>query len=220
MGPNAVRSGDGAAWRRARGIPAAAPIVLYLGRKERYKGYIQLLDSAELVWRRHPETRYVFIGIAGFYSTFFDDFVRYTDDRIIHIEGASGTEKSAALDASDVFAMPSRHETFGLGYLEAWLHGKPVIGCDIPPMREVIGEHGLLVPQRAEELADAIVGLVEDPALRSAMGEGGRAKVLERWDWDRVMDRIEIAYDRALAGARQEAGEAATAFRDEAAALA
>ena len=220
MGPNATRSGDGRAWRRSRGIPDDAPVVLYLGRKERYKGYIQLLDSAELVWARHPETRYVFIGIAGFYSTFFDDFVRYTDDRIVQIEGASGEEKSAALDACDVFAMPSRHETFGLGYLEAWLHHKPVIGCDIPPMREVIGEHGLLVPQRPADLAAAITRLVEDPALRRRMGDGGHAQVLERWDWDRVMDRVETAYERALASAPDEVTVASSAFADEAAALA
>ncbi len=220
MGPNAVRSGDGHAWRRARGIPQDAPIVLYLGRKERYKGYIQLLDSAELVWAKHPETRFVFIGIAGFYSTFIDDFVRYTDDRIVHIEGASGQEKSAALDACDLFAMPSQHETFGLGYLEAWLHRKPVIGCDIPPMREVIGAHGLLVPQRPIALADAILRLIEDEPLRTAMGEGGQAKVLERWDWDRVMDRVETAYERALEGAPVEALTPAPALDKEAAALA
>ena len=221
MGPNAVRSGDGRAWRRARAIPQDAPIVLYIGRKERYKGYIQLLDSAELVWAKHPETRYVFIGIAGFYSTFIDDFVRYTDDRIVHIEGASGEEKSAALDACDLFAMPSQHETFGLGYLEAWLHRKPVIGCDIPPMREVIGEHGLLVPQRPIELANAIVRLIEDEPLRSAMGAGGQAKVLERWDWDRVMDRVETAYERALADAPEETTVTAElASGEEAAALA
>ncbi|MBA3375756.1 MAG: glycosyltransferase family 4 protein, partial [Actinobacteria bacterium] len=220
MGPNATRSGDGHAWRSSRGIPEDAPIVLYLGRKERYKGYIQLLDSAEHVWARHPEARYVFIGIAGFYSTFIDDFVRYTDDRIVHIEGASGEEKSAALDACDILAMPSRHETFGLGYLEAWLHRKPVIGCDIPPMREVIGEHGLLVPQRPADLAGAIVRLIEDPELRRAMGDGGYAKVRERWDWTHVIDRVEATYELAVADAPDEVTEVRSAFADEAAALA
>jgi glycosyltransferase involved in cell wall biosynthesis len=196
MGPNAVRSHEGAAFRSVWGIPADAPIVLYIGRKERYKGYIQLLDAAELVWREHPETRFVFIGIQGFYSTFFDDFARYADERIIDIENAPGATKSAALDACDVFAMPSLHETFGLGYIEAWLHERPVIGGDIPPLREVIadGVDGLLVRQRPTQVATALLRLLGDPALRAAMGRAGRVKVEERWDWDRVIDRVQAAH--------------------------
>jgi len=200
MGPNVVGSTDGASFRAAHRIPADAPLVLYVGRKERYKGYIQLLDAAEPVWRLHPDTRFVFIGIDGFYSTFFDDFARYRDDRILDIECASQATKAAALDACDIFAMPSRHETFGLGYIEAWMHGRPVIGGDIPPLREVIdhGTDGLLVRQRADEVADAIVRLLDDAPLRAAMGRAGRAKVAERWDWDRVMDKVESAHQLAL----------------------
>lgn len=199
MGPNATRTGGGADFRAARGIPAGAPLVLYIGRKERYKGYIQLLDAAEPVWATHPETRFVFIGIDGFYSTFFDDFARYRDERIIDIECATQSMKAAALDACDLFAMPSRHETFGLGYLEAWLHERPVIGGDIPPLREVIDHEvdGLLVKQRADDVARAIVRLLDDPRLRSTMGASGRAKVAARWDWDIVIDRLEGAYARA-----------------------
>jgi glycosyltransferase involved in cell wall biosynthesis len=210
MGPNAVRSHEGPAFRLAHGIPVQAPLVLYIGRKERYKGYIHLLDAAELVWRRHPETRFVFIGIPGFYSSFFDEFARYADERIVDIERASGNEKSAALDACDVFAMPSLHETFGLGYLEAWLHERPVVGGDIPPLREVIahGVDGLCVRQRAEEVAQAILRLLDDSTLRVGMGRAGAAKLGEKWDWDRVMDRVEDAYQRALAHANADIGEA------------
>jgi glycosyltransferase involved in cell wall biosynthesis len=201
MGPNVVRSHDGAAFRKAHHIPAGAPLVLYIGRKERYKGYIQLLDAAEPVWRHHPDTRFVFIGIDGFYSTFFDDFARYRDERIIDIECATGATKAAALDACDVFAMPSKHETFGLGYIEAWVHERPVIGGDIAPLREVIehGVDGLLVRQRAGEVAAAITRLLDDDAVRASMGRAGRLKVAERWDWDRVVDRVESAYQVALA---------------------
>ncbi len=213
MGPNASRSADGVAFRAAHRIPREAPLVLYIGRKERYKGYIQILDATEHVWRSHPETRFAFICIPGFYSTFFDDFARYPDERIVHTENASAAAKSAALDACDVFAMPSIHETFGLGYVEAWLHGKPVIGGDIPPLREVIadGEDGLLVRQRADEVARAILQLIDDRARAAAMGRAGREKVARRWDWDAVIDRLERAYEVALAGT------AATTVVDEAA---
>jgi glycosyltransferase involved in cell wall biosynthesis len=210
MGPNAVRSRDGLAFRSAHGIPERAPLVLYIGRKERYKGYIHLLDAAELVWRRHPDTRFVFIGIPGFYSSFFDEFARYSDERIVDIERASGVEKSAALDACDVFAMPSLHETLGLGYLEAWLHERPVVGGEVPPLREVIddGVDGLCVRQRADAVAGAILRLLDDPGLRVAMGRAGAAKVRQRWDWERVIDRVEEAYARAVAHTHSDIGKA------------
>ena len=200
MGPNATAGGDAAGFRARHGIPAQAPIVLYIGRKERYKGYIQLLDATEIVWRTHPDARFVFIGLPGFYSTFFDDFQRYADDRVIQLENASASDKDAALEACSLFAMPSRHETFGLGYLEAWLHGKPVIGGDIPPLRDVIedGADGIVVRQRVDAVAQAILRLLDDPATASAMGQRGRAKVEARWSWDAVMDRVEAAHAIAL----------------------
>jgi len=202
MGPNASRSSDGARFRARHGIPANAPIVLYVGRRERYKGFIHLLDSAELVWRRFPDARFVFIGVPGFYGAVIDEFARYPDDRIIEIERASSEEKSAALDACSVYAMPSLHETFGIGYLEAWLHERPVIGGDIPPLREVIdhGRDGFVVRQNIDEIAAVITTLLGDPALAERMGRAGAAKLAERWDWERVMDRVEDAYDRAHSG--------------------
>ncbi|HET9011700.1 MAG TPA: glycosyltransferase family 4 protein [Gemmatimonadaceae bacterium] len=199
MGPNASRSRDGAGFRARHGIPADAPIVLFIGRRERYKGFIHVLDSADLVWRTHPDTRFVFIGVPGFYGAMVDEFARYTDERIVAIEKASGAEKSAALDACALYAMPSLHETFGIGYLEAWLHEKPVIGGDIPPLREVIthGTDGLVERQKVEDIAAAVTALLDDAGLRQRMGRAGAAKLAERWDWDRVMDRVEDAYTHA-----------------------
>lgn len=209
MGANAIRSHDGAGFRERHGIPADAPIVLFIGRRERYKGFIHLLDAAESVWKRHREARFVFIGVPGFYGAVVDEFARYPDERIIEIERASAAEKCAALDACTLFAMPSLHETFGLGYLEAWLHEKPVIGGDIAPLREVIsqGVDGLVVPQKVDDIARAILALLDDAPLRRAMGAAGNAKLIERWDWDRVMDRVEDAYARAV-GSHVTADEA------------
>jgi glycosyltransferase involved in cell wall biosynthesis len=204
MGPNTTSDGNGRSFRARHGIGADAPVVLFVGRKERYKGYIQLLDATESVWRTHPDARFVFIGLPGFYSTFFDDFRRYADERVIHVENASASEKDDALEACTLFAMPSRHETFGLGYLEAWLHGKPVIGGDVPALRDVIddGIDGIVVRQRADAVSRAIVRLLDDPAMARTMGERGRAKVDARWNWDAVMDRVEAAHAMALGTAR------------------
>lgn len=200
MGPNATRSNDGAAFRQRHGIPQTAPMILYVGRRERYKGFIHLLDSADIVWRRYPDARFVFIGMAGFYGTVIDEFARYMDDRIVAVERATSAERSDAFAACDVYAMPSLHETFGIGYLEAWLHDKPVIGGDIPPLREVIshGIDGVVVHQRVDQVAAAITSLLDDPVLGARMGAAGHAKLLERWDWERVMERVEDAHRRAV----------------------
>ena len=94
-------------------------------------------------------------------------------------------------------------------HLESWLHEKPVIGGDIPPLREVIahGVDGLLVPQKVAEIAHAVTGLLDAPEMRREMGRSGNIKMHERWDWDRVMDRVEDAHQRAV-GAHLPADEA------------
>jgi D-inositol-3-phosphate glycosyltransferase len=75
-----------------------------------------------------------------------------------------------------------------------------VIGGDIPPLREVIahGIDGLLVPQKVDAIARAVTRLLESPELRRDMGRAGNAKLHEKWDWDRVMDRVEEAHQRAI----------------------
>ena len=61
------------------------------------------------------------------------------------------------------------------------------------------GEDGLLVtPGKAEELAEAIILLLNDRELRQRMGEAGRAKTLANFTWDRVTDRVEKVYHDLL----------------------
>lgn len=204
--------GAGAEFRRRHAIPIDAPLVLFIGRKERYKGYIQLLDSTEPVWREFPETRFVFIGVQGWYSTFVDDFARYPDERILDLGSASNETKRAALDACDVFAMPSRHESFGIVFLEAWAFEKPVIAGNIPTSREILsdGVDGLLAHQRADDVARAIVTLLRDPSLRARMGQAGKLKA-QRYTWEHTLDRTEAAYHIAIEHKRGEVLERATA---------
>ncbi len=204
--------GAGVEFRRRHHIPQNVPLVLFIGRKERYKGYIQILDATEIVWREFPETRFVFIGIQGWYSTFVDDFARYRDERILDFENASAELKRAALDACDVFAMPSKYESFGIPFLEAWSFEKPVIAGAIPTSREIVrhGVDGLCVAQRGEAVADAILTLLRDPALRQRMGKAGKAKAAH-YTWERALDRTEEALRLAVAHKRGRVEEQVSA---------
>jgi glycosyltransferase involved in cell wall biosynthesis len=106
-----------------------------------------------------------------------------------------------AIDAAAVVCLPSGQESFGRVYLEGWSKGKPVIGCRIPAVSEVVedGRTGLLVSHgSAPDLARAIGRLLDDPALAARLGERGRTELEARFTWRAVALRTESVYETLL----------------------
>jgi glycosyltransferase involved in cell wall biosynthesis len=89
---------------------------------------------------------------------------------------------------------------FGAVYLEAWLLGRPVVGVDIPAVRDVIndGVDGYVSPPEPAALAARILSLLDDPARADRMGAVGRAKA-GRYGWPEIAARIEAVYQRLVA---------------------
>jgi glycosyltransferase involved in cell wall biosynthesis len=107
------------------------------------------------------------------------------------------------LHASDVFVLPSRREGLGVACLEAMATGLPVVASRVGGLGQVIddGETGLLAPPAdPAPLADALARLVCDPDLRDRLGKAARARVLERYLPDRLVDAYLAFYERALQG--------------------
>ena len=175
--------------------------VLFVGRKERYKGYHALRDAARIVWRSRPEARFVAIGQDSWTARFER---RWRDERWIDRGVVSEEEKAEAFARATVFAMPSVHETFGHTYLEAWYAWRPVIAGDIPPVREIVrdGIDGLIVAQEPGAIARAIVTLLGDPLRARRMGESGRFRLQQKWTWELVAERTERAYEDAIGRAK------------------
>lgn len=204
-----------AGWYRARGVPHvqvtgvgpnlhALPevaregaTVLFVGRRERYKGYHALRAAAPLVWRERPDARFVTIGQAA-WNAVIDRGLR--DARWIDRGVVTEEEKSRAFARATIFAMPSDHETFGHTYLEAWSAGLPVIAGDIPPLREVVREgiDGLHVANDARAIADAILALLRDPERARRMGAAGRERLQREFSWPAVAARTQSAYEAAI----------------------
>lgn len=200
-----------AGWYRARGVtrvhvtgvgatlgpvPDAGPdpaTILFVGRKERYKGYHALRAAAPLVWRERPDARFVAIGQRAWH-----DRLREVpaDPRWVELGVVDERAKADAYAHATVLAMPSEHETFGQTYLEAWAMGRPVIAGDIPPLREIVreGVDGLHARNDARSIADAILRVLADPSGARRMGEAGRARVAERWTWPLIAERTEAVY--------------------------
>lgn len=178
-----------------------AATILFVGRKERYKGYHALRDAAPIVWRERPDARFVAIGQPAWNARFSRPprDTRWTERAVV-----SEAEKAVAFARATIFAMPSDHETFGHTYLEAWLAGLPVIAGDIPPLREVVreGVDGLHARNRPRAIAEAVLTLLRDPERARRMGESGRERALREFTWPAVARRTVIAYEAAIARAR------------------
>jgi phosphatidylinositol alpha-1,6-mannosyltransferase len=182
------------------------PIVLTVGRvasSERYKGHDVMLEAWPSVLRRLPDAVYWIVG-GG------DDLPRLEAKALelgiaasVRFAGpVSPEELAVCYHRCCVFAMPARTELdaraprgegFGIVYLEAMAHGKPVVGPRVGAPAEFIraGEHGLLVdPASASEVADALIELLEDPERARRMGEAARRFVTSEFSFESFCKRL------------------------------
>ena len=101
-----------------------------------------------------------------------------------------------------VVCLPSYREGLPKALLEAASCARPIVTYDVPGCREVVehGKNGLLVPLKTtKQLAEAIVTLVKDPALRRRMGAAGREKVLKEFAQEHVFAETLSVWQDVLA---------------------
>lgn len=138
------------------------------------------------------------------FRNFMAEQPRWVQERIVDTGIISDVEKADILAAADVLALPSRVESFGLVYLEAWANKKPVIAADIPATAEVVshGVDGLLVEfGDVDALARALEKLLADPTLRQEMGKRGWRKTVTHHSWDKAWPKLAPHF---CAGSSQE----------------
>jgi glycosyltransferase involved in cell wall biosynthesis len=202
VNPQEIVGGDGDRFRNKHGIQG--PLVVALSAMARDKGTVQVVEAVRRLWRAHCPVE---LALAGAVLTPFAQYLQALpaeDRQRIRLLGLVGDdEKRDMLAAADVVAMPSRTDSFGIVYLEAWLYRKPVIGARTWGIGDVIteGRDGLLVPfGDAQALADAIGYLVDRPLERAAMGACGERKVYETHTWDLKYALVRSLYERIGSG--------------------
>jgi glycosyltransferase involved in cell wall biosynthesis len=107
----------------------------------------------------------------------------------------------------DFLVMPTEtteriREQFGRVLVEAMASGVPVIGSTCGAIPEVIGDAGLVFPERdATALAEAMRLLLADAALRNRLSQLGRARVEQNYSWDVVAAKTYTFFQQVLSGA-------------------
>jgi glycosyltransferase involved in cell wall biosynthesis len=169
---------------RPQAFPEGSRIILTVGRwdpAERYKGADTLICALPRILQSAPGTVLVLVG-DGQDRPRLEQLARDSGvtESTIFLHGLTQEELFACYSHCDVFALPSSGEGFGLVFLEAMSHGKPVIGGAHGGTLDVIvdGVTGLLVPHGdVAILSNALKSLLDDPRRAGEMGMEGRRRV-------------------------------------------
>jgi glycosyltransferase involved in cell wall biosynthesis len=194
--PSDAQGGNGGRFREA--LQIQEPIVLALGTASFDKGTIHTVEAMRRLWAGGSDAHLVIAG------TTLDLFERYlsklapAERARCHVLGPIDDQtKRDLLAAGRLFVMPSRSESFGIVYLEAWLAGLPVIGAAAGAVKEVIADNkdGFLVPfGDVDRLAERIHFLLDRPDEASRLGQAGRLKASRHFLWDHVYERFSQVY--------------------------
>ncbi len=206
-----VTGGDRAGFRRRLGIPEGRPVVGQLGANDPNKGTCDLVRAVERINATRPVDQPVHLLLAGATSPDFERFLATVSDdsrRWLTVLGLLPEPDRASFYAAlDVFAMPSRTDSFGIVYLEAWANGLPVVAAAAGGVAEVVrdGRDGVLIPfGDVEALAGVFTRLIDgEPALARTLGDEGRRRVsAEGYTWPSRFDAFASRL-RALASDRR-----------------
>lgn len=122
-------------------------------------------------------------------------------DRVRFSGYLSDTELVEAYHRSSVAALPSGNESFGMTLAEAMACALPVVASRTGGIPDVVddGETGLLVTHGdVEELASALMRVIEDPALAERLGTAGRERVEKEFAWAKRARATNEVFEAAL----------------------
>lgn len=171
--------------------------VIFIGRKEMYKGIGTLIEASKIL--ADSQRSEVALFLVGPTSKEFTDhcrsLTRMGSLKIIDLGKVTESEKENFLKLSDVLVLPSEFEAFGIVFLEAWKHHKPVIGSDRGAIPEVIKGAGLCAEYgNAPDLSRKMSSVLFDPKFAKELGDEGRKKLVESYTPEVIAKKVLDVY--------------------------
>jgi len=179
------------------------PYVLFVGSLIPRKGLSFLVEAAKKVVKEHSETKFLIVGEGPLKNQLLSNLeTANLSGNFTLLGNVKEDMLPAVYNCADIFALPSIQEGQGIVLLEAQASAKPVVAFDLGGVNEAVrnGETGLLVKRGStDELANAMMKLLSDKALREKMGANGRRFVTENLTWDICAQKMLNVYHEALA---------------------
>lgn len=190
-------------FRKFVGVDCDTPLVLFLGRVDFKKGLDLLVKSFAKVVSQLPEARLVIVGPDS--SGYLEKVHLWCNElnikqKVIFIDYLDLVRVKEAYVDANVFVLPSYNENFGLTVIEAMACKCPVIISDqVNIWREIHDGHaGLVVQLNIDELANAMVNILNNPVLAKNMGLLGHILVKNIYDWDKIIIRFTDLYHSVI----------------------
>jgi glycosyltransferase involved in cell wall biosynthesis len=179
---------DGSAVRRDAKVAADTPLVALIARFQSVKGHDVFQEMIRHIAPKMPDVHFIVAG-ENVHGVGADDAYKariltvWKNDpelysRLTYLGFRSDPERVIA--AADVVVCASAFESFGMVHIETMASGKPIVSTRRGGPSETIveGKTGYLVDAGdAAALAERVIPLLRDPALRQQMGEAGHARV-------------------------------------------
>ena len=187
--------------------------VLFVGRLEPRKGIDYLLQAIPQVVGSMPHVRFVIAGRdigpapqGASYQEYFASFATPEAIKATTFLGYVDDRTWAQLYTEcDIFVAPSLSESFGLIYIEAMVHAKPVVAFRAAAIPEVVehGETGLLAALKdVSSLANALTTLAQDGELRRDMGRRGYQRAITKFSAQGMVEATLACYQQLQKTAR------------------
>jgi len=170
--------------------------IFYIGRLERRKGIVNLFKVIPKILTKYKNIEFRLAGanihdkVLGttFQKYFKRKYKRFTKN-VLFLGEISDEQKEQEFESCDIFVSPSLYESFGIIFIEAMRHRKPVIGCNVGGMPEIVDNSvtGLLCePDSDSDLEKALLTLIKDKSLRENMGQKGYERFKEMFTRDKM----------------------------------
>ena|GEM_PF-1856211 len=190
--------------RRRLGLPLEAEVALTVAVVRAPKGWRVWLEAVERLAPQHPNARFVWVGGGPDHAAFARAAAASPWRQRMLLAGPQA-EVGPWLRAADLFLFPSLEEAQPTAVMEAMAAGLPVVATALPPVAEVLGECGQMVPPGdAASLAAAAAAWLPPAAagLRRAAGAGAAARARARFSEPAWCERLLRMYEEVGGFAR------------------
>jgi glycosyltransferase involved in cell wall biosynthesis len=197
---------DGGPVRAELGIPPGATVLVCIARIFKHKGHEGLIRALASLRQMNGgiaphDPRLLIVGqdypVGTSYSKELKALARELGVEKQVVFTGQRRDVDRVLAASDIYAMPSSREPFGLVFAEAMAMRRPVVALHTGGVLEVVehGKSGLLSGEDDQvALTENLRKLIVDRALRTAMGAAGRARVEQLFAPERQARDVEAVY--------------------------